>query len=62
MSSKPTAAAEPSKQCTLWQPIAERDQISEAARLWKAENADLIKSWEDYIDKHGLPLEKYRPF
>lgn len=33
---------------------------AEKERLWKIENADAIKAENDYIEKHGLPLAKYR--
>lgn len=33
---------------------------SEKARRWAEENADVIRSTNKYIAKHGLPLQKYR--
>jgi hypothetical protein len=47
---------------TFWQPPEDRDRISEEARKWLEENAEAFKSWNDYIEKNGLPLAKYRPF
>ncbi len=35
---------------------------SEKARKWKEENADAIRSSNEYVEKHGLPLERYRMF
>lgn len=32
------------------------------ARQWAEENADVIRSSNEYIEKHGLPLEKHRLF
>lgn len=29
---------------------------------WAEENADVIRSTNEYIEKHGLPLRKYRTF
>ena len=29
---------------------------------WKSENTDAIESSNSFVDKHGLPLDKYRPF
>jgi antitoxin CcdA len=29
---------------------------------WQRENAEAIQNYNDYIAKHGLPLEKYRMF
>jgi antitoxin CcdA len=29
---------------------------------WKAENAEAIQSFNDYVDKHGIPLSQYRQF
>jgi len=36
--------------------------VAEKARRWKEENAEAIRSSNEYVDKHGLPLEKYRMF
>ncbi len=35
---------------------------AEKERLWKIENAEAIKASNDYVEKHGLPLAKYRMF
>jgi len=32
------------------------------AEQWKRENAEAIQSFNAYIEKHGLPLAKYRQF
>ncbi len=32
------------------------------AELWVKENAKAFDCWNDYIEKNGLPLEKYRSF
>jgi antitoxin CcdA len=34
----------------------------EKARLWKIENREAIQGFNDYIEKNGLPLEKFRQF
>ena len=34
----------------------------EEAKRWAEENADVIRSSNEYVEKHGLPLEKYRVF
>ena len=34
----------------------------ERARRWKEEKRDAIHSINDYAEKHGLPLAKYRQF
>jgi len=40
-----------------------RDAVAAAkAQLWKAENADAIQSSNSYVEKHGLPLDRYRQF
>ena len=40
-----------------------RSAIStEKARRWKEENAEAIRSSNEYVEKNGLPLEKYRMF
>lgn len=41
--------------------LAAQIKASEEAR-WLAENAEAIASWNDYVDKNGLPLAKYRQF
>lgn len=35
---------------------------AEKERLWKIENAEAIQAANDYVEKHGLPLAKYRLF
>lgn len=38
-------------------------QIAEArAKVWKAENRAAIRAANDYVEKHGLPLLRYRQF
>ncbi len=32
------------------------------AELWIRENAKAFDCWNDYVEKSGLPLEKYRSF
>ena len=34
----------------------------EKARLWKIENREAIQSLNEYVEKHGLPLEEFRQF
>ena len=34
----------------------------EKARLWKLENRAALDAWNDYTDRNGLPLAKYRQF
>jgi len=31
-------------------------------RRWQEENAELAKAWESWVEKHGVPLAKYRLF
>ena len=38
---------------------AEQEELE---RLWQEENAEMIRSSNEYVEKHGLPLAKYRPF
>ncbi len=35
---------------------------AERERLWRVENAEAIRLENEYIEKHGLPLAKYRQF
>lgn len=32
------------------------------AELWLAENAQAFECWNEYVEKNGLPLAKYRSF
>ena len=34
----------------------------EKAKQWQEENAEAIQSSNEYVEKYGLPLEKYRLF
>jgi antitoxin CcdA len=35
---------------------------AERERQWLEENADAIRASNDYVEKYGLPLAKYRQF
>ena len=35
---------------------------TERERLWLLENAEAIQQYNAYVEKHGLPLAKYRAF
>ncbi|MBI4920988.1 MAG: type II toxin-antitoxin system CcdA family antitoxin [Devosia nanyangense] len=37
-----------------------RNVVSEEGRKWLEENADVIRSSNEYVEKHGLPLAKYQ--
>ena len=39
-----------------------RDDISDAGRKWREENAEAAKDWEVWVENNGLPLEQYRQF
>jgi antitoxin CcdA len=39
-----------------------RAVAAERARRWSEENADVVRGTNEYIAKHGLPLQKYRAF
>ncbi len=32
------------------------------AAQWRKDNAAAINGWNDYVERHGLPLAKYRQF
>lgn len=32
------------------------------AEQWLEENRGAIEYWNDYVEKHGLPLDQYRQF
>lgn len=34
----------------------------EEAKRWAEENAEVVRSWNAYVEKNGLPLRKYRTF
>ena len=35
---------------------------AERGRIWSEENRAALESSDAYVEKHGLPLEKYRTF
>lgn len=39
-----------------------RAVAKEKAKQWQEENAEAIQSSNEYVEKYGLPLEKYRLF
>ena len=46
-------------------PIAGRseDQVRKAVReAWIEENREAMEGWNAWVEKNGLPLERYRPF
>jgi uncharacterized protein (DUF2342 family) len=47
---------------SFWQPPEKRGVMSDEGKKWLEENAEAIRSMNDWVDKHGLPLEKYRLF
>jgi antitoxin CcdA len=34
----------------------------ERARLWKIENRAALESWNEYVERHGIPLAEFRQF
>lgn len=43
--------------------VGVRQAVQEAkAAAWKRENAKALESSNEWVDQHGLPLEKFRPF
>ena len=39
------------------------DQVRQAVReAWTAENREAIEGWNAWVEKNGLPLERYRAF
>ncbi len=35
---------------------------TEREARWKADNAEAIQSFNDYVEKNGIPLSQYRQF
>ncbi|MGK6314589.1 type II toxin-antitoxin system CcdA family antitoxin [Neorhizobium sp. DT-125] len=35
---------------------------AEKERLWRIENAEAMRAANDYVEKHGLPLARFRQF
>ena len=35
---------------------------SEAAERWLEENREALESYNDYVDRNGIPLTRYRQF
>jgi antitoxin CcdA len=35
---------------------------AEKTRLWKLENRATMDAWNDYVEKHGIPLAEHRHF
>lgn len=52
----------PKDQRGLWKPPAERVGISPQGKKWLDENAEAIQSMNEWVEKNGLPLAKYRQF
>jgi len=43
-------------------PVRRPGNISPEGRKWLEENSEAIKSINEWVEKNGLPLEKYRMF
>jgi antitoxin CcdA len=43
-------------------PDFEKVESEKLAEQWLAENKQAFQSWNAYVEKFGLPLEKYRTF
>lgn len=40
-----------------------REAVRQAkSEAWKKENAEALESWNDWVEKNGIPLEEYRQF
>ena len=61
-SKKQNAEPSPEPRGKFWQPPEKRTGISEEGRKWQEENAEAIKSMNEWVEKNGLPLAKYRAF
>ena len=42
--------------------LSETVLAEKRTELWVAENAKAFECWNDYVEKNGLPLTKYRSF
>jgi hypothetical protein len=62
MSTSPKRESSPEQRPSLWRPREQREQISEEGKRWLEENAEAIKAWNEWVEKNGLPLAKYRMF
>ena len=56
----PTPAEPTEQKGHFWQPPEKRHVISEEGRKWQEENAEAIASMNEWVEKNGLPLAKYR--
>jgi len=39
-----------------------RAVAEEKARLWKIENRETIETWNEWVERNGLPLAEFRQF
>ncbi len=37
-------------------------ELSERDRIWVEQNQPFFESWNDYVEKNGIPLEQFRNF
>lgn len=47
---------------SFWRAPEDREQITDEGKRWLEENAEAIKGWNEWVEKNGLPLARYRPF
>ena len=41
---------------------ADAERRRDEAAAWKERNAEAIRSYNEWVEREGLTLEKYRPF
>lgn len=46
----------------FWQPVSERNVLSEPGKRWLEENAEAARAWSEWVEKNGVPLAQYRKF
>jgi len=62
MSTSPKKGSPSERRPSLWRPPEQRSQVTEEGKRWREENAEAIKGWNEWVEKNGLPLAKYRLF
>jgi DNA-binding PadR family transcriptional regulator len=60
MSKPKTATATRPDRKTFWQPPDKRNATSEEGKRWREENAEAIRSINEWVEENGLPLDPYR--
>jgi len=52
----------PSREFRAAKSTLSESELAELRKVWQEDSKEAIEDYNRYVEKYGLPLEKYRPF